>query len=83
MAGNMKGFLNVHRNPDSQREFAERIGQLPPMIVSFADGTKLSFESAILANATGLRVHRRGMTGYPVDHVMDLPKQLSADELLA
>ncbi len=83
MAGNLKGFLDVHRNPDNQREFAERVGQRPRMIVSFADGTKLSFESAILANATGLRVHRRGMTGYSVEHVMDLPQQLSVEELLA
>ena len=60
MAGNIKGFLDVHRNPDTQREFAERIGQQPAMIVSFADGTKLSFESAILANATGLAVGQRG-----------------------
>ena len=82
MAGNIKGFLDVHRNPESQREFAERVGQKPPMIVSFADGTKLSLESAILANATGLGVHRRGMTGFEVEHVMDLPGQLSAEELL-
>ena len=83
MAGNIKGFLDVHRNPDTQREFAERVGQRPPMIVSFADGTKLSLESAILANATGLAVTQRGMTGYQVEHVMDLPQRLNAAELLA
>jgi predicted homoserine dehydrogenase-like protein len=82
MAGNIKGFLDVHRNPDTQRGFAERVGQQPAMIVSFADGTKLSFESAILANATGLAVRRRGMTGFQLKHAMELPAALSADELL-
>ena len=82
MAGNIKGFLDVHRNPDTQREFAESVGQKPAMIVSFADGTKLSFESAILANATGLAVSRRGMTGFQLKHAMDLPAVLSTDELL-
>jgi predicted homoserine dehydrogenase-like protein len=82
VAGNIKGFLDVHRNPDTQREFAERIGQQPAMIVSFADGTKLSFESAILANATGLAVHRRGMTGLEVNHVSELPDYLSPEELI-
>ena len=83
MAGNIKGFLDPHRNPETQEEFARRVGQQPAMIVSFADGTKLSLECAILANATGLGVGSRGMTGHAVEHVMDLPSRLSADELLA
>jgi predicted homoserine dehydrogenase-like protein len=33
------------------------------MVTSFADGTKISFEQAIVANATGMRVARRGMFG--------------------
>ena len=33
------------------------------MVTSFADGTKISFEQAIVANATGMRVSRRGMQG--------------------
>ena len=31
------------------------------MVTSFADGTKISFEQAIVANATGMTVARRGM----------------------
>jgi predicted homoserine dehydrogenase-like protein len=34
-----------------------------PMVTSFADGTKISFENAIVANATGMRVAKRGMRG--------------------
>jgi predicted homoserine dehydrogenase-like protein len=33
------------------------------MVTSFADGSKISFEQAIVANATGMRVARRGMLG--------------------
>ncbi len=33
------------------------------MVTSFADGTKISFEQAIVANATGMRVAKRGMYG--------------------
>jgi len=32
-------------------------------VASFADGTKISFEQAIVANGTGMRVARRGMLG--------------------
>ena len=33
------------------------------MVTSFADGSKISFEQAIVANATGMRVGKRGMFG--------------------
>ena len=32
------------------------------MVTSFADGSKISFEQAIVANATGLVVRSRGMS---------------------
>jgi predicted homoserine dehydrogenase-like protein len=38
-----------------------------PMVTSFADGTKISFENAIVANATGMRVAKRGMYGPTVE----------------
>ena len=33
------------------------------MVTSFADGTKISFEQAIVANATGMTIGKRGMFG--------------------
>lgn len=33
------------------------------MVTSFADGSKVSFEQAIVANGTGMRVAKRGMLG--------------------
>jgi predicted homoserine dehydrogenase-like protein len=61
--GNIKGLQDRYRNPTTQREFAERWGQNPTMVTSFADGSKVSFEQAIVANACGLQVPKRGMLG--------------------
>ena len=63
LCGNIKGLHDPYRNPTTQNEFAQRWGQKPHMVTSFADGTKVSFEQAIVANATGMSVARRGMLG--------------------
>jgi predicted homoserine dehydrogenase-like protein len=67
LAGNIKGLHDPYRTPTTQAEFAARWGQNPQMVTSFADGTKISFEQAIVANATGMRVARRGMLGPEVE----------------
>lgn len=63
LCGNIKGLHDPYRNPTTQESFAKRWGQKPAMVASFADGTKISFEQAIVANGTGMRVARRGMIG--------------------
>jgi predicted homoserine dehydrogenase-like protein len=83
MAGNVKGFYDPHRNPDTQRGFAEAHGQRTKMITSFADGTKLSMEGTVLANATGFGVSKRGMTGAPAGHVREALEIFDLDQLLA
>jgi predicted homoserine dehydrogenase-like protein len=60
--GNVKGLQDPYRTPATQRGFAERWGQNPAMVTSFADGSKISFEQAIVANATGFQVKSRGMS---------------------
>jgi predicted homoserine dehydrogenase-like protein len=60
--GNVKGLQDPYRNPDTQKAFAERWEQNPAMVTSFADGSKISFEQAIVANATGFKVRQRGMS---------------------
>ena len=60
--GNVKGLQDPDRTPETQKGFAERWGQNPSMVTSFADGTKISFEQAIVANATGFKVRTRGMS---------------------
>ena len=39
------------------------------MATSFADGTKISMENAVVANATGFVVGKRGMYGPKCKHV--------------
>ena len=67
LCGNIKGLHDPYRNPTTQEAFARQWGQKPHMVTSFADGTKISFEQAIVANATGMKVARRGMFGPTVD----------------
>ncbi|HYF21557.1 MAG TPA: NAD(P)-dependent oxidoreductase, partial [Ramlibacter sp.] len=63
LCGNIKGLHDPYRNPTTQEGFAKQWGQNPMMVTSFADGTKISFENAIVANGTGMRVGKRGMFG--------------------
>ncbi|WP_322823140.1 NAD(P)-dependent oxidoreductase [Chloroflexus sp.] len=89
LCGNIKGLHDPYRNPTTQANFARQWGQNPYMVTSFADGTKISFEQAVVANATGMRVAKRGMFGptvpsgtpladvvhdlYPLEAVLDGP----------
>ncbi len=61
--GNIKGLQDRYRTPATQKAFAEKWGQSPSMVTSFADGSKVNFEQAVVANATGMRVAKRGMLG--------------------
>jgi predicted homoserine dehydrogenase-like protein len=81
--GNIKGLQDPYRNPTTQKGFAEKWGQNPAMVTSFADGSKISFEQAIVANATGMVVKSRGMSRgaeYKED-VMKIGKLYDIEEL--
>lgn len=82
LVGNLKGLLDPYRTPETQREFAAAVGQKERMVTSFADGTKLSLEATITANALGFRVLRRGMVGPRCDHVNDAAGHFDLAELL-
>jgi predicted homoserine dehydrogenase-like protein len=60
--GNIKGLQDPYRTPLTQQGFAEKWGQNPAMVTSFADGSKISFEETIVANATGFVVRSPGMS---------------------
>src|SRR3989441_1988832 len=60
--GNVKGLQDPYRNPTTQQGWADRWGQNAAMVTSFADGSKISFEQAVVANATGFVVKSRGMS---------------------
>jgi predicted homoserine dehydrogenase-like protein len=81
--GNVKGLQDPYRNPATQKGFADKWGQNPAMVTSFADGSKISFEQAIVANATGFVVRSRGMSrGIEYkDDVMKIGKIYDVDEI--
>ena len=82
VCGNIKGLQDPYRTPTTQRAFAERWGQKPEMVTSFADGTKISFEQAIVANATGFRAPKRGLLGWDhAGHVDELTTRYDAEQL--
>jgi predicted homoserine dehydrogenase-like protein len=81
-AGNLKGMVDYYRTPETQREFAEKHGQDARKVTSFADATKLSMETTVLANATGFHVGRRGMYGPACGNVREMARLLPADQLL-
>jgi predicted homoserine dehydrogenase-like protein len=80
--GNIKGLQDPYRTPTTQKGFAEKWGQNPSMVTSFADGSKVSFEQVVVANATGMRVAKRGMLAYDHrGHVDELTKRYDIDML--
>ena len=83
--GNVKGLQDPYRNPTTQQGWAERWQQNAAMVTSFADGSKISFEQTIVANATGFKVRSRGMTrGQVYDgSIMDIHELYDLDEVRA
>jgi predicted homoserine dehydrogenase-like protein len=82
MCGNIKALQDHYRTPETQRGFAERWKQNPVLCTSFADGSKISFEQAVVANATGMGVARRGMLGCRHDaHIESVTTLFDVDQL--
>jgi len=81
-AGNIKGLIDHYRTPETQKAFAAKYNQSARMVTSFADGTKLSLECAILANATGFHVGKRGMYGPSCADVREAATLFPVDQLL-
>ena len=82
VCGNIKGLQDHYRNPTTQQGFAQQWGQTPEMVTSFADGTKISFEQAIVANATGMRVAQRGMLGHHyTGHIDEMTTMYDVEQL--
>ena len=76
-------MVDHYRTPETQKGFAEKYDQDPRKVTSFADATKLSMETAILANGSGFRAGRRGMYGPSCEHVKEMAQLLPADQMLA
>jgi predicted homoserine dehydrogenase-like protein len=82
LAGNIKGLQDHYRTPETQKGFAQKHHQKPKMITSFADGTKISMEMAVVANATGFKVGIRGMHGPECKHVTEAKDLFPLDQML-
>lgn len=82
LAGNIKGLEDPYRTPETQKEFAKKHKQKPRMVTSFADGTKLSMEMVVVANATGFKAGKRGMYGPECNHVSETLDLFPEDEML-
>jgi predicted homoserine dehydrogenase-like protein len=85
LCGNIKGLQDPYRNPTTQEGFAKKWGQQPSMVTSFADGSKISFEQAVVANSAGMTVGKRGMYGPVVPSGTPLEEAIKQypDELLS
>lgn len=80
--GNIKSLQDRYRTPLTQKSYAEEWKQNPIAVTSYADGTKMSFEQAIVANATGMSIAKRGMLGLQHDgHVDELTEIYNIDTL--
>lgn len=83
MCGNIKGLQDHYRTPETQAEFARRNAQKPRLITSFADGTKISMEMAVVANATGFGVSVRGMAGPRCNHATEALDLFPMEQLMS
>jgi predicted homoserine dehydrogenase-like protein len=81
-AGNIKGMVDYYRNPDTQQAFAQANDQDVRKVTSFADATKLSMETTVLANAAGFQVGRRGMYGPACANVREMATRLPPGTML-
>ena len=63
LAGNIKGYLDRYANPTSIIPEADKRNLDYEMCTAYTDGTKLSIEMALLANALDLRTDVTGMHG--------------------
>ena len=82
LVGNIKGLQDYYRTPETQKGFAAQHNITPQMATSFADGTKISMENAIVANATGFKVGRRGMYGPKCSHAKEAVDLFPLDQML-
>jgi predicted homoserine dehydrogenase-like protein len=82
LAGNIKGLQDHYRPPETQKRFAAEHNITPQMATSFADGTKICMENAIVANATGFKVGKRGMYGPRCSHVSEAVSLFPISQLL-
>lgn len=81
MAGNIKGYLDRYANPTSIIEEADKRGLDYVQASGYTDGTKLSIEMALVANALGMQTLKPGMYGPRLGEVNDVLNDFELDKL--
>jgi predicted homoserine dehydrogenase-like protein len=81
MAGNIKGFLDKYSNPTKIIPEADKRNLDYKMATAFTDGTKLNIEMALVANGTGLRAVKPGMTGHYAKTVHEVFELFDFEEI--
>jgi predicted homoserine dehydrogenase-like protein len=74
-AGNMKGFMDRHRDLEGTAEIAKSLGLSTVQCLAYTDGSKLNIEMSVIANEYGLTPLVPGMQGpraERVEQVIDL-----------
>jgi len=80
MAGNVKNFQDRYTNPDKIAFEADMRSLDHKMCSYFTDGTKVSVEMAVLANAINARTAVPGMHGYRASSIYDIFKLYDFDK---
>lgn len=81
MAGNIKGFLDRYANPTSIVPEADKRFLDHKMCTAYTDGTKLSVEMALVANALGLETDKPGMHGPRTKDLLDVFDHFDFDRI--
>lgn len=71
-AGNMKGFLDRHRDIEGTVEIAKKLGLSPVQCLAYTDGSKLNIEMSVIANEYGLIPTVPGMEGPRAEKAEDV-----------
>ena len=74
--GNMKGFLNLDPTPQDMAYWAQRQGISIAQTTSATDGTKIQIEQALIANAFGATISKRGLEAWARDDTEQAARDL-------
>lgn len=71
-AGNMKGFMDRHRDSEGTVDIARKLNLSTTQCLAYTDGSKLNIEMSLIANEYGLTPLVPGMEGPNADKVQDV-----------
>lgn len=79
-AGNMKGFLDRHRDLAGTHDIAKKLGLSSVQCLAYTDGSKLNIEMAIIGNEYNLTPFVPGMEGPRATKVQDVVNVFDFDK---